>query len=102
LKSDGSLDISFNGTGKVVFSNYSNGTYIGGSQSDGRLIVSDGTNVFRLNNDGTLDSNFKNTANIPNLFTQRVSNILIQADGKIIVVSEDFSYVRLSSVGVIE
>jgi hypothetical protein len=66
------------------------------------LIISDGTNVLRLNNDGSLDSTFKNTSNIPNLFTQRVSEILVQADGRVNVVSEDFSFVRLNSLGVLE
>lgn len=102
IKSDGSLDTAFNGTGKVILANYSNGTYRGVSQSDGRLIISDGTNVLRLNNDGSLDSTFKNTSNIPNLFTQRVSEILVQADGRVNVVSEDFSFVRLNSLGVLE
>lgn len=99
---DGTLDMTFNGTGKAIFSNYSNGTYKGASQSDGRLIISDGTNVLRMNNDGSLDLTFKNTSNIPNLFTQRVSDILVQSDGKINVISEDFSFVRLSSLGIME
>jgi uncharacterized delta-60 repeat protein len=102
VKSDGTLDVSFNSSGTIVLTNYSNGTYKGVSQPDGKLVVTDGVNVIRLNNDGTLDSNFKNGSNIPSLFTQRVNNVLIQNDGKINVISEDFSYIRLSSNGVIE
>ncbi len=102
LKPDGHLDTGFNQTGRLVLSNYSNGSYKAVSQTDGKLIISDGVNTLRIRTDGTLDPTFKNEAIIPNLFTQRLSNILLQTDGKIVLVGEDFSFVRLTSAGILE
>ena len=117
--SDGSLDTSFNGTGKVT-------TPIGSSddfgesvavQSDGKIVVAgyiyNGSNydiaVVRYNGDGSLDTSFNGTGKV----TTPVGNsddvghsVAIQSDGKIVVAGlsnngsdDDVVVVRYNSDG---
>jgi uncharacterized delta-60 repeat protein len=74
LNDDGTIDQSFNGTGKLILAiGYANqgevgdfGTLTGlALEGDGRIIVlSDGTAVARVNADGTLDRTFVGTSQV--------------------------------------
>jgi uncharacterized delta-60 repeat protein len=116
--SNGSLDTSFNGTGKVT-------TSIGTSddqghsvaiQSDGKIVVAgfsdNGSNydfaVVRYNSNGSLDTSFNGTGKV----TTDLGNfdagysVALQSDGKIVVggytddtVEKDFAVVRYNSNG---
>jgi uncharacterized delta-60 repeat protein len=113
--SDGSLDTSFNGTGKVS-------TAIGSSQdigesvaiqSDGKIVVAGqsyiGSNydfaVVRYNSDGSLDSSFNGTGKVTTpigISDDTGSSVAIQEDGKIVVAgtsSGDIAVVRYNSDG---
>lgn len=100
---DGSLDISFNDTGMVTTSFSSDNDYGKGVaiQSDGRIVVagysrgSGGLNdiaVVRYNADGSLDTTFNGTGKVRTDFggsagsDDKGHSIMIQSDGKIIVV----------------
>lgn len=100
-QSDGSLDSSFNGTGKVITSldvgdDFANGVAL---QSDGKIVVvgraSDGTQdhfaVVRYNSDGSLDTSFNPADHSGKVLTavgvsnDTASSVAIQNDGKIVV-----------------
>lgn len=120
LNDDGSLDTTFNGTGKVLIP-VGTGHDYGLSvmvQSDGKIVVAGVSltsgvgsdfSLIRLNIDGSLDTDFNGTgkAIIPvgagNDFAYSVT---AQADGKIIVAGassngndNDFSLIRLNTDG---
>jgi uncharacterized delta-60 repeat protein len=111
--SDGSLDTSFNGTGKVT-------TAIGSAddhgncvaiQGDGKIVVA-GTSfigssndfaVVRYNSDGSLDAAFNGTGKVTTDITglDYASSVALQGDGKIVVAggtsdgsNYDFALVR--------
>ncbi len=104
LNADGSLDTSFNGTGKLIFGTGSGNDSASSIivQSDGKLVitgtvgagsVSNAIFVARLNTDGSLDTSFNATG----LVTQQVgpfrnagNSVIQQADGKLVVVGESF------------
>ena len=68
------------------------------------LIISDGINVMKIKSTGVLDNSFSNGGNIPTA-SQSVFPFLdihVRADGKILLVNGDFSYVRLASTGLLE
>jgi uncharacterized delta-60 repeat protein len=84
LNSDGSHDVSFNGTG------FNGSVECIKLQSDGKIIVGGNFTSFngiaqnyiaRLNMDGSLDTSFRHG----NIFNGAVKSISIQPDGKIIV-----------------
>ncbi|WP_374073585.1 delta-60 repeat domain-containing protein [Bdellovibrio bacteriovorus] len=118
---DGSLDTSFNSTGKVI-TDISSGSYDVAHdvtlQGDGKIIVAGYSNissnrdftVVRYNTDGSLDTSFnstgKVTTDIGSTSTDYGNAISLQSDGKIIVVghsnavgSNDFVVVRYNSDG---
>lgn len=89
LNDDGTLDSSFN-TGTGFSGGGSNRLYSLKTQADGKIIVGGvfasyngtATNcLVRLNNDGTIDPTF----NIGTGFNGRIRDIIVQADGKIII-----------------
>ena len=110
LNSDGSIDTSFNiGTG---FDGFVRAFAV---QPDGKIVISgffteyDGTpynKLIRLNSDGSIDTSF----NIGTGFDEAALDMLIQPDGKIIIIGEFTSYngtpynrlIRLNSDGSID
>ncbi len=98
FNTDGSLDTTFNGTGKVVTSiGISSIIYSVNIQADGKIVAAGVTNltapnsntdfaVVRYNTDGSLDTTFgtggRVATNINN--TDYLSDSIIQADGKIV------------------
>ena len=122
--SDGSLDTSFNGTGKLVTDIASGSTDYGHSitvQVDGKIVVageifaggSVGFAVVRYNSDGSLDTSFNGTGklitDIGSDSTDHGRSVTVQADGKIVVAgysnsggSYDFAVVRYNSDGTLD
>jgi uncharacterized delta-60 repeat protein len=101
---DGSLDTTFNGTGRVI-------TPVGGGassvaiQADGKIVAAGGDALVRYHTDGTLDTSFNGTGKV---ITPIASNsAAIQTDGKIVVaggassnnIDGDFAVVRLNPNG---
>ena len=91
---DGSLDLSFNSTGKVTTDfNTSEWAYGMALQNDGKILVtgtsvSDGLVLVRYNPDGGLDATFKGTGKVTTKFgtsTDVGKSIAVQNDGKIVV-----------------
>ena len=115
LNTDGSLDITFDGDGKIMLPV----SVIGGKgesvavQADGKILVSgissngseSGFTVIRLNDDGSYDTNFDGDgiAVFPAVPNQDYRGVMaLQADGKILVggnSSSDFSIIRLNTDG---
>jgi uncharacterized delta-60 repeat protein len=121
LNTDGSLDTSFNGTGKAVIAVGSSAdrAYSVALQVDGKIVVS-GTSVngssggdfsvVRLNADGSLDTDFNETGKAiigvgPSWDTAYA--VAVQANGKIVLAgtslnasnSGEFSLIRLNTDG---
>ena len=96
---DGSLDTSFNGTGRVITSigdDYDFGKSVA-VQADGKIVVAGSSyNIFsndfalvRYNADGSLDTSFGGTGKITTDFGgvfEGGGSLAVQADGKIVVV----------------
>ncbi len=105
LQANGTLDLSFNATGKIELSIQSkSNNFRGIALPSGDLIISDGINVMKIKSTGVLDNSFSNGGNIPTA-SQSVFPFLdihVRADGKILLVNGDFSYVRLASTGLLE
>jgi uncharacterized delta-60 repeat protein len=119
---NGSLDTTFNGTGKVMtpvsLFDFARSVAI---QTDGRIVVaghvSDGTTLFfgvvRYNSNGSLDTSFGGTGKVMTLVGNsggEGKEVAIQADGKIVVVgnslgrdgdstTSDFGIVRYNTDG---
>ncbi|MBK6571365.1 MAG: T9SS type A sorting domain-containing protein [Saprospiraceae bacterium] len=100
-ETDGSLDQSFNGSGKVIIdfgTDFKQGTvYTIRVQKDGKLLLSGEINnittggkyggLVRLNADGSLDKNFGNSGMLiisVDSFFNNVNDMVVQEDGKII------------------
>ncbi len=120
-KTDGSLDTSLGGTGKLVTDIGSGTTDVGQSvtvQADGKIVVagysgSGGSNDFavvRYNTDGSLDTSFNSTGKLVTDFGSGTSDmgqsVTVQADGKIVVAgfsnsggSTNFAVVRYNTDG---
>jgi uncharacterized delta-60 repeat protein len=88
---DGTLDTSFNGTGKIVTPDLD--AWAVALQTDGKIVVVGGgrnTNqeefsaVFRYHADGTPDTSFGGTGNI-NTPESSAHSVVIQPDGRIVV-----------------
>ncbi|MEJ7623011.1 MAG: hypothetical protein WKF34_03380 [Pyrinomonadaceae bacterium] len=109
----GTLDTSFNGTGKVVTPIGSGNDYAASAaiQSDGKIVAAGGSRgtdfdfaVVRYNTNGTLDTSFNGTGRVvtpigPN--GNRANSVAIQSDGKIVAAGQsnnglnhDFALVR--------
>ncbi len=95
---NGSLDTTFNGTGKVItdFGNGSNRGYGVALQSDGKTVVaglaftgsSTDFALARYNMNGTLDTNFHDTGMVTTDFEapdDEAYTVAVQNDGKIVV-----------------
>ncbi|WP_375471149.1 DUF4347 domain-containing protein [uncultured Nostoc sp.] len=120
--SDGTLDTSFNTTGKVTTDFNSNDDYSNSIivQADGKILVAgtsyNGTNndfaIVRYNSDGTLDTSFNTTGKVTTDFNSNddySNSIIVQADGKILVAgtsyngtNNDFAIVRYNSDGTLD
>jgi uncharacterized delta-60 repeat protein len=120
LLSDGTLDTTFNGTGKLVFDfnetkNYAESVAL---QADGKIVVAGQSGQFsnadfavaRINVDGTFDSSFGTNGklDIAVQIDDRGKCVAIQQDGKIIIGGHSyttgsnyswFSAVRLTPSG---
>ena len=92
---DGTLDTSFNGTGKVI-TPVAGGISSVAIQSDGKIIAAGETqngpftafNIIRYNPDGSLDTSFNDTGKVFTSVGNSYSGALelaIQKDGKIVV-----------------
>ena len=103
---DGSLDLTFNGTGRVITTLDPDFTASFGQevalQSDGKILVAgsmfdgaiDAFAVVRYNADGSLDDNFGTGGFVSTNFGLGVSasanSLAVPTDGKIVVVGEAF------------
>ncbi|MEQ1656951.1 MAG: DUF4347 domain-containing protein, partial [Nitrospira sp.] len=118
---DGSLDTSFNGTGKVLTDFGANSVDMGNEvrlQADGKIVVAGwsdagGTNDFaiaRYNTNGTLDTGFGSSGKVTiNLGgSDLAEGLTIQSDGKILVTGtagingNDVGLVRLNTDGTLD
>jgi len=110
---DGRLDTSFNGTGKVITSigpSYDSAGVVA-LQSDGKLVVAGDTSnggqsdfaVVRYVTNGSLDTSFGGTGKIvTNLGgNEQVTNLAVQADGKIIVVGISRKAANTSEIAIV-
>ncbi|MEO8409824.1 MAG: Ig-like domain-containing protein, partial [Propionivibrio sp.] len=119
LNTDGSLDTSFNGTGKTTTA-IGTGSDLGLSvtvQSDGKILVAGQSNsnggnfaVARYNSDGSLDTTFNGTGKVDTNFggssDDRGAAVAVQADGRIVIAgtstingNHDFAVVRYNADG---
>jgi len=111
---NGTLDTTFNGTGRqftdVYFANAA-------LQSDGKILLTDYNKVYRYNSNGTLDTTFGTngvyTYSVPSGTSFSINNIAIQSDGKIVlsayedlylnnVSNVNFAALRLNNNGTID
>ncbi|MEH2461293.1 DUF4347 domain-containing protein [Nostoc sp.] len=120
--SDGTLDTSFNATGKVT-TNFNGSNAVGYSitvQSDGKILVAgesdNGSNydltIARYNSNGTLDTSFNTTGKVTTDFNNSSdggNSITVQSDGKILVggisykaSNYDFAIARYNSNGTLD
>jgi uncharacterized delta-60 repeat protein len=87
---DGSLDTSFDGDGKVVtafFSDLNEGINSVALQPDGRIVAAGSFVLARYNLDGSLDTKFGNGGSGFVLFGATASDVALQPDGKIVIVT---------------
>jgi len=99
---DGSLDTSFNGTGKVITpGGYA---FTAAIQADGKIIAAGENNLVRYNTNGTLDTSFNGSGIIS--IPIYANSVAIQTDDKIVVAgsnfggfASDFAAVRLNPNG---
>ncbi len=116
LNTDGSLDNSFDGDGKINISNagFDEALAVAVSPADGKaVIVGYGYNgtkndffIVRLNTDGSLDNTFDGDGKklLPiSIGQDKALGVAIQSDGKIVIVGvssiPDFTVVRLNTDG---
>ncbi|MEH2379699.1 MAG: DUF4347 domain-containing protein [Nostoc sp.] len=116
---NGSLDTSFNTTGKLT-TNFTNGDDFGNSitvQPDGKILVAGGSDnginndfaIVRYNRNGSLDTSFNTTGKVTTDFASNndsAYSITVQPDGKILVaggsdngINNDFALARYNSNG---
>ncbi|KYC42820.1 hypothetical protein WA1_11880 [Scytonema hofmannii PCC 7110] len=116
---NGSLDTTFGNGGKVItdFSpTYEEGSSVA-IQSDGKIVVAGSIGsdfiLVRYNFNGTIDTSFGNggrTVTSISMSTDRAYKVVIQSDGKIVVVGEaqnsnnlyDFAIARYDSNGILD
>jgi len=118
---DGTLDTTFNGTGKVTTSLGANLYCTGRSvaiQRDGKILVAGDTAngsfaVVRYNADGTLDATFNGTGKVTSAISTSATaqSIAVQANGKILVAGnsdsnnagdQDFTLLRYNADGTLD
>ena len=102
LNADGTLDNSFNGTGKLVFDFNEVKNYLGGVvlQPDGKIVVTGQAGIYasadyvaaRINADGTFDNSFGNDGKqrINVQGDDRGTCMALQSDGKILIGGSSF------------
>ena len=111
LNPDGSLDTSFNTSGRIIFSEMETSAKIL-IQNDGKIIVGGTTNfdvvLMRYNTNGTLDTSFGVDGIVSNsseTTSRSLQDFVIQADGKFLVLSDfnsgsqDYRVLRYNSNG---
>ncbi len=111
---NGTLDTTFNGTGRQFITGYFVNAAL---QSDGKIVLTDYNTVSRYNSNGTLDTTFGTngiyTYSVPSGTSFIINNIAIQTDGKIVlsayedlylnnVSNVNFAALRLNSNGTID
>ncbi len=101
---NGSLDTSFNGTGKVITS-FGSSSAIANDlaiQADGKIVVAGGayggyftdvSAVVRYNSNGSLDTSFNGTGKI--ITTLSNSSVAIQTNGKVVVAGSGYNGSRI-------
>lgn len=119
---NGSLDTSFNGTGKVftAFGSANDQAYSVALQSDGKIVAagfsfvgsSNDFAVARYNTDGSLDTSFNGTGKVTTPvgpLADAANALAIQSDGKIVAVGQsdngsnfDFGLVRYNADGTLD
>ena len=116
--SNGSLDTSFNSTGKVVTAFGTSHDYIFSAalQADGKIVVAgnsyNGTKynfaLARYNTNGSLDTTFGTSGKVTTSMTSgtdRAYGMILQSDGKILVAGEsnfDFGLARYNTNGTLD
>jgi uncharacterized delta-60 repeat protein len=105
LNTDGSLDSTFNGTGKktVVFTSLNGIAYSVIQQGDGKLVIvgdtfssttsSNNITLVRLNTDGSLDTTFNGNGKKTVIFTSGnayTGGAILQSDGKLVVAGDTY------------
>jgi uncharacterized delta-60 repeat protein len=102
----GKIDTPFNATGKLLTGIRINSYQFAQVQADGKLVTASvnlgNPVVNRFNADGTLDNSFKNGQIGSSLGLQNLVDVHIQSDGKIVLVFQDYSFIKLLSTGVVE
>jgi uncharacterized delta-60 repeat protein len=110
---DGSLDTSFNGTGKWTMNVNGGADWVRDMviQPDGKIVVvssSSGIDVVRLNADGTLDTSFDGDGWAHTALADDGYDVELQADGKIVIAGREtapdnrFTVVRLNTNGSVD
>jgi uncharacterized delta-60 repeat protein len=121
---DGSLDTTFNTTGKITYSTGTAAEQLNALviQSDGKIIAGGygGTTgsqyeLLRYNTNGTLDTTFNTTGTVAGYFvasqTSEIDGVALQSNGKIIVAGtttpngtnvSDFAIARYTSAGALD
>ena len=101
---NGTLDTSFNGTGKVITS-ASSGAGDLAIQSDGKIVVAGGNALIRYNTNGSLDTSFNGTGIVITQSSGIASSVAIQSDGKIVAAGgsqNSFAVVRYNTDGLLD
>jgi uncharacterized delta-60 repeat protein len=102
----GKIDATFNGNGKLLTGVPVNSYRFAQVQVDGKILTAgvDLGNPFvnRFNADGTLDASFRNGQVGSSLGVQNLVDIHLQSDGKIVLIFQDFSFIKLLPTGVVE
>ena len=120
---NGTLDTSFNGTGKVTtpIGFADDGAYSVAIQSDGKIVAAGFTEgslddfaIVRYNIDGTLDTSFNGTGKVTTAIGaatfEQAHSVAIQSDGRIVAVGysstngsdNDFAAVRYNTNGTLD
>jgi uncharacterized delta-60 repeat protein len=107
---NGTLDTSFNGTGKVITQVNSSWGYAKSVaiQADGKIVVAGNSGnynfaIVRYNVDGSLDTTFNGTGKVITPGGSGANSVAIQADGKIIAAgSSPFTLVRYNTDGTLD
>lgn len=89
LTTDFQTDSTFNKSGKVIIKDKLYRSSLG-LQKDGKIILSGGSAVYRLNDNGEIDGTFGNNGKVNTLMTNynQPPSVQVQRDGKIIVAGE--------------
>ncbi len=104
--SNGALDTSFNGTGKLTTAiNTSHTAFSVIQQADGKLVAAGGEALVRYNSNGTLDTAFNGTGKVVTTGLYHGHSVVQHPDGKLVVAGgsgsfySNFSLARYNSNG---